>query len=166
MKTWNERITYAREQAGLEKAEFARRVGVKAPTVTDWESGGIKSLSAENLISISTVTGFNPKWLQTGTGPMRPASHVGPVIPADRPIPSSFRSEPEAPQEPGREAAPLPSSASSSALPDLATLLGAASPRSRTAMERIAEAAKDGRLTEDDLELLAQIAARIEGRKG
>lgn len=100
MKTWNERITYAREQAGLEKAEFARRVGVKAPTVTDWESGGIKSLSAENLISISTVTGFNPKWLQTGTGPMRPASHVGPAIPADRPIPSSFRSETKAPLPP------------------------------------------------------------------
>ncbi len=100
MKTWNERITYAREQAGLEKAEFARRVGVKAPTVTDWESGGIKNLSAENLISISTVTGFNPKWLQTGTGPMRPASHVGPAIPADRPIPSSFRSETKAPLPP------------------------------------------------------------------
>ena len=48
--------------------------------------------------------------------------------------------------------------------PDLAALLPLASPRSRSALERIAEAAREGRLSEADMELLGQIAARIAER--
>lgn len=44
-------------------------------------------------------------------------------------------------------------------------LLPNSTPRSRTALERIAEAHRDGRLTEADLELLDHIAERIASRK-
>lgn len=46
----------------------------------------------------------------------------------------------------------------------IATLLGVASPRSRTALERIAAALAEGLLTEADLELLEHIAERLSGR--
>lgn len=48
--------------------------------------------------------------------------------------------------------------------PDPAALLPLATPRSRSALERIVDAARDGRLTDDDMELLAQIARRIAAR--
>lgn len=46
---------------------------------------------------------------------------------------------------------------------DLDELLALATPRSRTVLERIANAAREGRLTDGDLILLDQIAARLEG---
>jgi hypothetical protein len=49
--------------------------------------------------------------------------------------------------------------------PDLSALMSRATPSSRAALERIARAADAGRLSEADIDLLAQIARRIEGRK-
>lgn len=57
-----------------------------------------------------------------------------------------------------------PPATTSLPLPDPAALLPLATPRSRLALERIIDAARDGRLTDDDLELLAQIARRIAAR--
>jgi len=66
MNTWHSRVTEAREGARLSKAEFARLVGVSGAAVTDWESGAIKSLSAEKLLAIARVTHKPPEWLLTG----------------------------------------------------------------------------------------------------
>jgi DNA-binding Xre family transcriptional regulator len=68
MKTWNERITEAREARQLTKAEFARACQVKAPTVTGWESGDIKTLEAGNLLKICDALHVEPKWLLLGKG--------------------------------------------------------------------------------------------------
>lgn len=51
------------------------------------------------------------------------------------------------------------------AAPDLTALMAAASPRSRSALERIVRAAEAGALSEADVLLLEQIAERF-GRKG
>lgn len=66
MKTLPERITHARTQAGLSKAHIARAVGVSSPTVTDWESGKIKTIEAGNLLKLAQVLNVDAQWLQTG----------------------------------------------------------------------------------------------------
>lgn len=88
MKTWNQRVTEAREKAGLDKAELARRARVSPPTVTQWESGEIKNLSAEKLLAICEATDVTPQWLLTGrdlpsgaTAPFGADATGAPVIP-------------------------------------------------------------------------------------
>lgn len=66
--TWNTRLTHAREAAGLTKSKLAVLVGVSPPTVTDWESGAIASLSAENLLALCDVLHMTPHWLMRGEG--------------------------------------------------------------------------------------------------
>lgn len=65
----------------------------------------------------------------------------------------------------GRLSNPTPPPRPASAAPDLTALMAAASPRSRSALERIARAAEAGALSEADVLLLEQIAERF-GRKG
>lgn len=61
-----DRIKKARIDANLKKIEIARRVGVSAPTVSDWESGKIKSIEGENLIRLAKCLRVTPDWLLTG----------------------------------------------------------------------------------------------------
>jgi transcriptional regulator with XRE-family HTH domain len=68
METWNKRITDRREELGLSKAEFARRCGVSAPTVNDWENGDIKELSAPKLLAICEALSVDPWELLLGKG--------------------------------------------------------------------------------------------------
>lgn len=68
MTNWNQRITQARTDRQMSKADLARRCGVSAPTVTDWESGGIKTLEAGNLLKICDVLRIDPWWLVLGKG--------------------------------------------------------------------------------------------------
>lgn len=70
MTTWNARLTEARTAAKLSKSEFARQVNVSNPTVSDWESGEIKKLEADNLLKICEVLKIPPRWLQYGEGQM------------------------------------------------------------------------------------------------
>lgn len=70
MKNWNERLTYARELRGLNKSELAKGVFVSSPTVTDWESGEIKKLEADNLLKICDFLNISAKWLLFGKGEM------------------------------------------------------------------------------------------------
>lgn len=70
MKTWNERLQSAIKDSPLTKRALADSVGVSAPTVTDWTSGKIRQLSAENAEKVCTVLGINMKWLLTGKGVM------------------------------------------------------------------------------------------------
>lgn len=71
METWNKRLTKARADIGWSKTKLAQEVGVSNPTVTDWESGDIKKLEAENLLKICEVLSIRPRWLQFGEGGMR-----------------------------------------------------------------------------------------------
>lgn len=71
MTTWNERLQTAIKESSLTKRALADSVGVSAPTVTDWTSGKIRQLSAENAERVCSVLGINMKWLLTGKGAMR-----------------------------------------------------------------------------------------------
>ncbi|WP_374708403.1 helix-turn-helix domain-containing protein [Chitinimonas sp. BJYL2] len=64
------RITHAREFAGFSKAEFARRMAVSAPTVTNWEADKIRP-DTDNLSQIAVLCGVSFEWLATGRGGMR-----------------------------------------------------------------------------------------------
>ncbi|MBU7436491.1 helix-turn-helix domain-containing protein [Paraburkholderia fungorum] len=66
MDTWNNRITEARELRRMKQADLARECGVSAPTVSSWESGGIKTLEASNMLTICRVLRIDPYWLVFG----------------------------------------------------------------------------------------------------
>lgn len=70
MSTLAERLTIAIDKAEISKAELARRVGIKPPSVNGWFSGKAKFLRGENLLSAAAALGVNDQWLATGTGPM------------------------------------------------------------------------------------------------
>lgn len=50
----------------MKPAELARLCGVSAPTVSNWESGGIKTLEASNMLKICEVLQVDPWWLVLG----------------------------------------------------------------------------------------------------
>jgi len=70
MKTWNERLRLARNTAGIKAIDLARKVGVSSASVSDWESGVVKSLEASNLLKICEALKISPIWLQFGKGEM------------------------------------------------------------------------------------------------
>lgn len=70
MNNWHTRLTAARVKRGLNKSELAKGVGVSNPTVTDWESGEIKKLEAENLLKICELLSISSRWLMLGRGGM------------------------------------------------------------------------------------------------
>lgn len=70
MDTWNARITIARNAKGWTKSKLASEVGVSNPTVSDWESGEIKKIEADNLLKICDALQIRPRWLQYGEGSM------------------------------------------------------------------------------------------------
>lgn len=65
----NERIKVVRKSAGLKQAEFASRIGVKASTVTSYETG-LRIPSDVVLNSICREFHVRESWLRTGEGPM------------------------------------------------------------------------------------------------
>lgn len=68
MRTWNQRLKEAREALKISQADFARRVGVRQPTVYEWEEGTTKSLKGPNLLKVATALETTPEWLLTGKG--------------------------------------------------------------------------------------------------
>lgn len=71
---WNQRITQAREAKKLKKVELGRLIKVSAPTITDWESGKIESLKAENLMKLCDALDITEDWLMNGEKPSSPPS--------------------------------------------------------------------------------------------
>lgn len=70
METWNKRLAIARTAAMKSKTDVARAVGVSNATVSDWESGEIKKIEAENLLKVCDFLNVSPSWLQFGRGEM------------------------------------------------------------------------------------------------
>ena len=64
---WNERLRQARTANHMTKSEMARKLGVSAPTVTQWEAGTIASLSGKNMANICQLLGISAEWLLHGT---------------------------------------------------------------------------------------------------
>lgn len=62
----NARLSELRDQDGLTKAEFARKVGVTPSTVTNWTNGHKEPRSLEDFEKIAAALGVHPAWLLYG----------------------------------------------------------------------------------------------------
>jgi transcriptional regulator with XRE-family HTH domain len=91
--SWNERLKEARENAGITKSELAKRAGVSAPTVTDWESGEIKKIDGENLLRVCGVVGVPPEWLIFGSADRQATDEAAAVASAFMRIKDSAQRE-------------------------------------------------------------------------
>lgn len=96
MDTIGKRLKEARTATWMSQKELHEKSGVSQQMISKLESG--KASATSSVVQLARALGVDPGWLVDGTVPT--ASHVGPVIPADRPIPSSFRSETKAPLPP------------------------------------------------------------------
>jgi predicted XRE-type DNA-binding protein len=65
---WAWRLALELGKTGMSRAELARRVGVSAPTVTDWLNGHIHMIAGDHLVITCGLLGINPTWLITGVG--------------------------------------------------------------------------------------------------
>ena len=70
--TFGDRVTAAREAAGLTTADLARRLGVRDTTVAAWEEDQADP-RANRLQMLAGVLGVSLMWLMTGEGPGVPA---------------------------------------------------------------------------------------------
>lgn len=66
--TMGDRLTAAREQAGLTLRELAQRLGVRSKTVQAWENDE-RDPRANHLRIMSGIMGVSLMWLLTGEGP-------------------------------------------------------------------------------------------------
>lgn len=64
-----ERIRMIRKHAGLTQAEFGERIGVKANTITSYETG-LRVPSDAVIVSICREFNVSESWLRTGQGEM------------------------------------------------------------------------------------------------
>ena len=77
VKTLAQRFKYAREAAGLTKADLARALGISRASVTQIESGITKNLRGSTLVSLEQVTGISSEWVEEGRG--SPRKRPGPL---------------------------------------------------------------------------------------
>ena len=57
-----DRLRFCREQKGMSQKQVALEIGVKAPTVSQWESG-IKKPSRDNLAKLADLFGVTADYL-------------------------------------------------------------------------------------------------------
>lgn len=67
VSTLGERISVAREQAGLTEEELATHLAVQRRTIDAWEGDGAEPRS-NMLAMLAGVLGVSPAWLLTGAG--------------------------------------------------------------------------------------------------
>lgn len=65
--TFGDRLTHAREAAGLSVEGLARRLGVRRPLVAAWEADQSEP-RANQMQMMSGLLGVSLRWLMTGTG--------------------------------------------------------------------------------------------------
>jgi len=65
--TFGDRMTGAREAAGLSQADLARRLGVKAKTIRGWEND-MAEPRANRLQMLAGLLGVSIMWLLNGKG--------------------------------------------------------------------------------------------------
>lgn len=65
--TFGDRMTGAREAAGLSQSDLAKRLGVKVKTIRAWENDQSEP-RANKLQMLSGMLGMSIKWMLTGEG--------------------------------------------------------------------------------------------------
>lgn len=75
--TFGDRITGAREAAGLGQEELARRLGIKLRTLKEWEDD-LSEPRANKLAMLCGILNVSLRWLMTGQG--------DDLVPSDTPV--------------------------------------------------------------------------------
>ncbi|MDW3714107.1 helix-turn-helix domain-containing protein [Pseudomonas sp. 2023EL-01195] len=73
----SERLKQARKHAGLTQSELAERAGITQASVSELERG--LSRSSAHLVKLAMVCGVRPQWLAEGVGSMEPAPGPGSI---------------------------------------------------------------------------------------
>jgi transcriptional regulator with XRE-family HTH domain len=68
--TINERIKKVRKLEKLSQTEFAEKLGVTQPSLSDIEKGKTINIDERNIKLICTLFNINEKWVKTGEGEM------------------------------------------------------------------------------------------------
>ncbi|WP_090622367.1 helix-turn-helix domain-containing protein [Azotobacter beijerinckii] len=152
MKTLGARIAHYRKAAGLSQAELATACGWKSQSRIGNYEKDTREPTLADLEKIATALGMSVSQLAYGDHVKIPQ----PAQPAQAAeIARIAQAAPGTPASAGQSAVAEPAQRA-------AALAALATPRSQEALERIAKAANEGRLTEADLILLEQIASRLE----
>lgn len=78
MTEWGSRVRQRREALGMSKAALARACHVSGATISDWESGEIKTIYGENLLRAADALGCSPWWIATGSERQTDAAKYSP----------------------------------------------------------------------------------------
>lgn len=66
----NDRIKKVRNSLNLSQIEFAKRLGVTQPSLSDIEKGKTENIDGRNIKIICSEFNVNEDWLRTGKGTM------------------------------------------------------------------------------------------------
>ncbi len=134
-------------RSGRGEGAFLKSItGVTPKAASKWLNGETRP-GHDNLVKIAERLGVREEWLIYGHGPMESSSDAHSSDGSDDRVREQWQDN----QAPG-----------SGLLDSLMRLKGAITPRSRSAIFRIAKAAEEGKISEKDMELLERIAARFE----
>lgn len=78
--TFGDRLSGAREAAGMSQAQLAKRLGVKIKTMKAWEED-LSEPRANRLSHLSGMLNVSLRWLLTGEGPGPEGLDVGDLSP-------------------------------------------------------------------------------------
>lgn len=70
MVDFSQRLNAALAQAGMTRAQLAKRLGVSEQSLRKFELGTSKIMSAENLAHTARILGVDYYWMATGMGEM------------------------------------------------------------------------------------------------
>lgn len=74
--TFGDRLSVAREHAGMDQAQLARRIGVKLQTLQNWEADRAEP-RANRLQMLAGLLNVSIVWLMTGSGAGAPVPGDG-----------------------------------------------------------------------------------------
>ncbi|EQB6624290.1 helix-turn-helix domain-containing protein, partial [Escherichia coli] len=92
MRTLGERLSSARQRAGLTQDALAKKAGITRVAISKAEQGLTKSFNGDTLFKVATALNCSPQWLQNGeeqsvnwennvkSCPQKDAFHSYPVI--------------------------------------------------------------------------------------
>ena len=69
MSTLGERVARAINESDVTVKDVAEACGLSVQAIYAWRRGDVKDLRNENLFALADITGFEARWIGTGTGP-------------------------------------------------------------------------------------------------